>query len=380
MNLAPTIGHFIDSHDAGGAETLVIELCRRMSSRGHAAEVYHFGNPWLEEACRDQGVPCLRAPCHRYYTSAATLPLFCLAFARFLRFRRIVVLHSHLFGAVTSASFSTFVARIPHVGTLHDTYTVEERKSRIAYLTLAAKLGTRLVAVSGQMKGYYDGLGGYGPGVVQVISNGVDLERYGRRSARSCFPELQLDVEDVVFICVGRLEEIKGHHDLVAAFAGVRARARGVLIIVGEGPRRTEIERQVEELGLVSSVRVLGQRNDVPALLGVADCFVLPSYSEGLSCSIIEAMASGLPVVATDVGGNRELVVEGVNGFLVPPHDPGRLANRMMSLALDAQARHRCAEASRTAAMRRYSLESMIDKYVALYDQVQARGDRGGVR
>ena len=105
----PKVAHFIDSHDPGGAETLVVEICRKIEDRGYKPEVYHFGNPWLEEQCRKHGIPTTMAPGHRWYKSAGTLPLFIPVFARFLKERRVDILHSHLFGPVTGACFAAYL-------------------------------------------------------------------------------------------------------------------------------------------------------------------------------------------------------------------------------------------------------------------------------
>jgi glycosyltransferase involved in cell wall biosynthesis len=366
----PKIAHFIDSHDPGGAESVVIDLCRSIGPYGYSAEVYHFGNPWLERRCEELGIPAVYVPGHRFYKSAATIPLFTAGFSRFLRERHVDLLHSHLFGPVSSACYSAFIARIPHVGTLHDVYTVDEKKSRIRYLTASHRFGTRLVAVSRQMKTYFDVLGNYREGVVQTIVNGVDIDRYQCGESENRRAELQITGDTIVFICVGRLEKIKGHADLITAFGQLTFGHEVLLLIVGEGPCREELERQIDHVGLNGRVKLLGHRDDVPVLLNTADCFVLSSYSEGLSCSIIEAMASGLPVIATNVGGNRELVQEDVNGFLVPPHAPNALLERLKSIVADAQLRARLGRASLSRAREEYSLRTMVREYSALYDRM----------
>lgn len=364
----PKVAHFIDSHDPGGAETLVVEICRKIEAQGYTPEVYHFGNPWLEEKCREYDIPSFFVPGHKWYKSAVTLPLFVPVFARFLKQRRVDILHSHLFGPVTGACFSAYLAGIPHIGTLHDIYTIEEKKRRIRYVQLSSLFGTRLVTVSRQMKTYLTRLGTFDDAALQTIVNGMDLDKFNLCCSREQHPELGLGPDDVVLICVGRLEKIKGHDVLLQAFGRMQPGKHAKLLIVGDGPCRQELERQIIEEGLQQNVRMLGQRNDIPDLLNLCDCFVLSSRSEGLSCSIIEAMAAGLPVIATDVGGNSELVVHGENGYIVPPDHAVILSLRLQSIIDDSARRRKFGEMSLQFARGRYSLEAMIGKYADSYD------------
>jgi glycosyltransferase involved in cell wall biosynthesis len=194
------------------------------------------------------------------------------------------------------------------------------------------------------------------------------MERYDVSASRDQYPDLDLSPEDFVFICVGRLEKIKGHDVLMKAFGKMKS-MRGVkLLIVGDGPVREEIENHVREQGLQHMVRMLGHRNDIPYLLNLSDCFVLSSRSEGLSCSIIEAMAAGLPVIATDVGGNSELVTDDVNGYLVPSENPDVLSKRMQIMIQDTTKRQNFAEMSLNRAREHYSLDSMMEKYLDNYN------------
>jgi len=364
----PKVAHFIDSHDPGGAETIVIEICRKIDKNGYTPAVFHFGNAWLEEKCEKYGIPSLFVPGHRFFKSSTTIPLFSVGFARFLRSQHVDILHSHLFGAVTGACFATYFARIPHIGTLHDIYTIEEKKKRIRYIKLSSFLGTRLVTVSHQMNRYLSDLGRFHGGTLQTIANGVDMERFDVSASRDQYPDLDLSPEDFVFICVGRLEKIKGHDVLMKAFGKMKS-MRGVkLLIVGDGPVREEIENHVREQGLQHMVRMLGHRNDIPYLLNLSDCFVLSSRSEGLSCSIIEAMAAGLPVIATDVGGNSELVTDDVNGYLVPSENPDVLSTRIQIMIQDTTKRQNFAEMSLNRAREHYSLDSMMEKYLDNYN------------
>jgi glycosyltransferase involved in cell wall biosynthesis len=366
----PKVAHFIDSLDPGGAETIVIEISRKIKNYGYTPEVYHFGNPWLEQKCEEYSIPSLFVPGHRFFTSKATIPIFSAVFAKFLKNQRVDVLHSHLFGSITGACFSAYLARIPHIGTLHDIYTIEEKKKRIRYIQLASFFGTRLVTVSHQMKTYLNSLGYFRNGTFQTIVNGVDIERFSLNVNRKDYPVLDLSPRDFIFICAGRLERIKGHDILLKAFSKIKPKDHVKLLIVGEGPCRHEIEKYIAEEELQHNVRMLGHREDIPALLKLSDCFVLSSYSEGLSCSIIEAMAAGLPVIATDVGGNSELIKDGIDGYLVPSDNPELLSKRLQAIIDDSLLRSKFSELSMKRVREYCSLDAMLSKYANSYNEI----------
>ena len=144
------------------------------------------------------------------------------------------------------------------------------------------------------------------------------------------------------------------------------------LLIVGEGILREEIERILQSAGVNERAWLCGNRNDIPALMNVMDLFVLPSLAEGISNTILEAMASGLPVVATDVGGNRELVQSGKTGLLVPEGDPEALVSALAGYIRSPEQRQQQAANAREEALKERSLEAMVDKYMMVYDQVIA--------
>lgn len=172
---------------------------------------------------------------------------------------------------------------------------------------------------------------------------------------------------------VGRLERVKDQPNLVRAFIHLMqtvpdARDRLRLVIVGDGSLRTEIERLLDGAHVLDQVWLAGSRDEAPELLRSLDLFVLPSQAEGISNTILEAMACGLPVVATEVGGNAELVVEGETGRLVPAHNPAALAAAIHSYVDDPDRMQAHGAAGRRQIEARFSLEAMVAAYRAVYD------------
>lgn len=211
---------------------------------------------------------------------------------------------------------------------------------------------------------------------VHHICNGVDIGRFHTQdNARSTFPDGFAPEGTLVFGTVGRSEVVKDQMTLVRAFVEllkIRADNRDLarLVIIGDGTQRKALEQTAKEAGIAELVWFAGFRDDIPQLLPAFDVFVLPSLAEGISNTILEAMASGVPVVATRVGGNLELVSEGVTGHLVPSADPTTLA-AVMGRYLDAPGLAKDqGDASRRRAEQEFSLQVMVKKYLAVYDEL----------
>jgi sugar transferase (PEP-CTERM/EpsH1 system associated) len=212
---------------------------------------------------------------------------------------------------------------------------------------------------------------------VSTIYNGVDLARFSGSSRLEARETLGLSPETPVVCTVGRLDPVKDQAGLVRAFAGLLSvHPEAVLLIAGDGPCRDDLTRVVAELGVARNVRLLGECRDVPSVLAATNLFVLPSIAEGMSNTLLEAMAAGLPVVATRVGGNPELVDDGVTGRLVPSRDPAALREAMAAYLDDPHLGAAHGKASRQRAAECFTLERMCAEYVGLYHRLLPAGTR----
>jgi glycosyltransferase involved in cell wall biosynthesis len=168
---------------------------------------------------------------------------------------------------------------------------------------------------------------------------------------------------------VARLDYLKDHATAVRTLGQVaRGRPDARLVLAGEGPEREGIEMLIREHDLGRQVRLLGMRTDVPRLLAAADAFLLTSISEGIPLTVIEAMAAGLPVVATAVGGLAEVVEEGKTGLLAPAGDDAALARNLLRLAEDPGLRAEMGRRGRERAFARFSEDQMVERYRQLYN------------
>jgi glycosyltransferase involved in cell wall biosynthesis len=173
---------------------------------------------------------------------------------------------------------------------------------------------------------------------------------------------------------VGRLDPVKDQAGLVRAFAHLRRQhPAAILVIAGDGPCRPELEALIGALALGSDVRLLGERKDVPEVLRAMDVFVLPSLAEGISNTILEAMATGIPVVATRVGGSPELVLDGHCGALVDPGNRDALAAAIAGYLAEPRQREGHGHLARRLAVTRFGLETMRQNYAALYTDLVSR-------
>jgi glycosyltransferase involved in cell wall biosynthesis len=210
---------------------------------------------------------------------------------------------------------------------------------------------------------------------IVVIPNGVtplDTSSVDRADARAA---LRLDGNDIFLLSTGRLTYQKGHEFLVQAMSKVMRRFPNAKAgICGEGPLRPQLESQILELGLSGHVRLLGTRDDVSPLLAAADIFVLPSRWEGLSIALMEAMAAGVPVIATRVDGVRDLITEGIHGLLVPPGDSEGLEESILQLLADPQMRKRMGATAQAHVLRVHSVDAMCRKYYDVtFDLLESR-------
>jgi glycosyltransferase involved in cell wall biosynthesis len=246
---------------------------------------------------------------------------------------------------------------------------------RSLYRTLASHVDG-VIAVSDDTAAAFRRAVGYRGRNLVVVPNGVDAERYPAAVDRHALRiQLGFRPEDHVMTMVGTFKRQKGHHFLVEAAAAVAPTHPELhLLIVGDGELRDDIERQVERNGLKGRIHLLGSRRDVPELLAASDSFVLPSLWEGLPIALIEGMASGLPVVATDVSGTSQVMIDGETGWIVPPSDAGALAGAIAEVLEDRDRAAARGAAARVRVASSFSAMTQAEQLTALFRNGQRAG------
>jgi sugar transferase (PEP-CTERM/EpsH1 system associated) len=289
------------------------------------------------------------------------------AIYRVLRRYRPDVLHTHAWGTLLEGIVAARLARVPVV--VHGEHgTLQLGPRQVTAQRWGWGHVDRLLSVSSRLAERMSRDVGFPLERMHVIRNGVDLTRFGGAAAPAHRAFAAPADGTVVVGAVGRLVDVKDHATFIDAVALLRRRGRQVLaVIAGDGPLRDALQDRIDRLGLQESVRLLGHRGDVESVFASLDVFVLSSKSEGMSNTILEAMASGLPVVATRVGGADEMVQDGETGLLVPPGDPEPLADALDRLVSSAPLRQSFGSAGRRRAHGEFSLRNMIEAYQSFY-------------
>jgi len=236
---------------------------------------------------------------------------------------------------------------------------------------LHAPLIHRFIPLSGHLDDYLQGAVGIPAGKIRRIYNGVDTHTFHAGESQA-LPKGFRTPGSLVFGTVGRMHGVKDQLNLTRAFIALQQlrpqQARSLrLVMIGDGPLHAECLSALQQAGLQQAAWLPGARNDIPDILRALDVFVLPSQAEGISNTILEAMASGLPVIATRVGGNPELVEEGSTGLLPEPRDPQALAEAMARYVNEPQLIARHGKNGATRVHEHFSLQAMLANYAAVY-------------
>ncbi len=291
--------------------------------------------------------------------------------AGLMREHRIDLVHSHMYRANVPATVAARLAGVrPVWAQVHNVGTWETRRQAWMDRRLSC-WRSGVIAVSERVRSDVIRTLGLAPERVELIYNGVQIERFAaaRAERRRVREREGIAGGEVVFLFAARLVEQKRAQDFLEAFGRLQTKEGGQRLrawILGEGPLRYKLEAQVATLPTPGAVRFFGRRADVESFMAGADVFVLPSVKEGFSNALVEAMAAGLAIVASDVGGNAEAIRDGVEGLIVPPRAPGLLQEAMRRLAHEEGLRPRLAEAA-AARAKDFSLERMRESVEALY-------------
>ena len=286
-----------------------------------------------------------------------------------VRSQRLTILHTSLFHANLPGRIIGRWTGVPIIISSERTMAMEsEWRYRLNRWTFGNV--DRVVAVSREVGEFCITHIGLPVQKMVVIHNGVDIPTLPLDAREQARLELGLSQDALVCGAVSRLELVKGIDDLILAFAQVGTALAAHLVIVGDGPERRHLEQVVQELGVTDRVIWVGYSANIPSLLSAFDIFVQPSLHEGLPNTVLEAMAAGLPVIATRVGGTPEMVLNGETGMLVPKSDPDSLADAITPLLGNPEARESMGRAGRQRVQQHFTVEEMVQKTEQLYEEL----------
>lgn len=362
MSTRIPVAIFVDRYAPGGTQRQMMELMERLDRRRFRVHpvCFHTDGAWFERVTKLEE-PVALFPIQGFRRAATARQL--LAFARWCRARQIAVLHtcevySNIFG-LPGGALASVPVRIGSRRGFIETKGLQ-RLQRLAYAA-AHRVVANSRAAAERLR-----VEGVPASKVEVIPNGVDP---------LLFPPRDYSARPRRIAVVACLREEKRIDVLIAAAPTILARYPDAeFLIAGDGTCRDQLVAQARAAGVLDRFSFLGHRDDVPAVLAQADLFVLPSRSEAFPNSIIEAMAAGLPVVATDVGGIPELVADGWTGRLVPPGDHAALGGAILDLLDTPERAEEFGRAGRLKIERTYSFDRMVDQFETLYlSQLTAR-------
>jgi len=357
----------------GGAETQVVHLAIRLKSRNWDVRVISLMPPraYVVEM-QAAGVSVFSLDIKRKVPD----PRPFLRLARLIRVWRPEIVHSHMVHANILARIVRPLVRVPVlVCTAH---TIDERgrkgsgRLREFLYRLTDPFCDLTTQVSQAGLERYVRVGAVPRHKIRYIPNGVDTERFKPNFEDHLKVRKELGVDGFVWLAVGRFDPPKDYPNMLQAFARVVHKySNTILLIAGDGPLRETMENMARELGVEKYVKFLGIRRDIPQLMNAADAYVMSSSWEGMPMVLLEASATGLPIVATDVGGNREVVLDGITGFLVPPRNPEALAEAMLRMMdLPEEKRREMGKAARKHIEENFSLDRVVDMWEALYKEL----------
>jgi sugar transferase (PEP-CTERM/EpsH1 system associated) len=370
----PLIAHAIFRLDVGGMENGLVNLINHLPRDRYRHAIICLS----ESSDFEQRIRAENVTVHALRKREGKDPLIYLRFWHLLRKLKPAILHTRNLGTLDLAPVA-LMARVPvriHGEHGWDASDPAGQSSKYRLLRRVCDLAvTDYIAVSNDIAAWLRDVIGIREDRIQQIYNGVDIDTFrpGGRQAELPFNEPRDKL--LIVGTVGRMDPIKNLDRLIEAIAqmidldsSLRKKLR--LVMVGDGSLLSEIREMVTKAGLLDLVWLPGRRHDVPELLRSMDIFVLPSRNEGISNTILESMATRLPIVASDVGGNRELISDSESGSLVKANDTDAIVSALARYVRDSDLRKSHGLAARRRAKECFSLRAMVQDYAKLYDRL----------
>ncbi|MEI9475726.1 MAG: glycosyltransferase [Deltaproteobacteria bacterium] len=360
-----TILHMIETSGPGGAENVLINISAHIDKSRFRSIVCLRKEGWLRDQLERKNIPT-----YVIQENGFVDPRFAIELLRVVRRERVALIHSHEFLMSFYGSVIGKILKRPVLSTFHGKNYYPEKKRRRLLVAFISR-NSEMVCVSNELAQFLKSRIGI-KAMPRTIYNGIDLATCSATCGKEDLKEqLGIRKDSRIVGTVGNLYPVKGQVYLIRAIPRViRENPNVVFVFAGRGGEEERLRQEARNLNVSDRVFLLGFRSDIFALLEILDVFVLPSLSECLPVAVLEAMAKRIPPVVTDVGGNREIIDDQINGFIVPPGREEALAERITYLLRNGEVAKEIGAKAFQTVRERFTLEKMVAKYEELYDSL----------
>lgn len=353
--------HLVSSLEVGGLESLVISMCSHVKKHKDIEfMICSLSDTMsvLTERAENEKVETV------YFKKNINKFTILIQLLKLVKQRKINIIHTHnskahLFGVVAAK-----LSGLSVIHTKHGNYIPTNNSMEFLLNRLLCNATTKVVAVSDDTKKHLMESYALSSNKVMTILNGIDTDKF------LCDKTECMKNNEITIGCVGRLNHLKGHDTAIRALEKISKNIEKVrLVIAGDGELRCHLEALAADLKIQDKVTFLGDCLNISETLKSFHLFVQPSLMEGLSLTLLEAMAASLPVITTNVGGNPEIIESMKNGILISPNNPEELAQAAIGLLNDINLRKKLGSAAKETVQRKFGIESMISRYIQLYEE-----------
>lgn len=362
-----TIIHAIDTTGPGGAETVFLDIAQQLQLPDYDNLAIIKGSGWVEDQLKLRGIRYQIVKPH----GVLSLPYYYQLY-KLIRRENVALIHAHLLGSTLTYSILTLMTRLPLVATLHGRVDINPQERFVTIKQAIMRLGVnKLIAVSRDLASYIETRGLFPRKAIDVIYNGVDQHRYTRRVAATLKEQLHIPADAILIGSLGNIRPAKNYETLISAVSLLK---NPLLHFIIAGHKKKDLmeklELQMKALDVTAQIHFIGFYDNTPDFLAQLDMFVLSSSSEGFSIATIEAMAAGLPVIATRCGGPEEIVQHLKTGYLIPTEMPDQLAAAINHLRENSALAEQLAKAGQEHMRNTFSLNAMLQAYKQHYQHL----------
>ena len=361
------VAHILLSLEPGGMERGVVKLINEIDEKFSLSIICLEKSGILEEEIERGRKSVFSLGRKPGFIHSFILPL---RLALLFRREKFDIIHTHNFLTYLYGTLGAILARTPHIihGEHGDLPLYKGKKAFILWRKFLHNFTDAFYSVSLDLKKQAIESFGIEPEKIRVIPNGVDIEKFKPMNSSPFRERMGIDKEEFVIGAIGRMNYLKNYPFLISILPEIIRKFSSVRVFfAGDGEEKGKLMQMVKNLGMEKHVQFLGYRKDILSIYQCIDVLVQPSITEGMCNSILEAMACGKPVIASRVGGNPELILDGITGYLFPPGRKDILIEKISSLILDREKRLEMGREARKRVEENFSLKKMVEGYENLY-------------